>query len=87
MYSQVPKYSVGQANAASCDCVITFSSLLSAGIIPKLFLQELNFDPKELPNLTFKYRATITGAWTTFQSEVVAALSQFHILGPDFLDK
>ncbi len=50
-------------------------------------LQELTFDPRKEADVALKYRATITGAWTTFQPDVVAALSAHHILGPDFLEK
>ena len=50
-------------------------------------LQELTFDPKNKPDVTLKYRATITGTWTTFEAGVVEALTAHHILGPDFLEK
>ena len=50
-------------------------------------MQELTFDPRSEEDVTLKYRATITGAWTTFEPGVVEALTAHHILGPDFLEK
>ncbi|KAK9909219.1 hypothetical protein WJX75_008942 [Coccomyxa subellipsoidea] len=51
------------------------------------YSKELTFDPKNKPDVTLKYRATITGTWTTFEAGVVEALTAHHILGPDFLEK
>ena len=52
-----------------------------------LCLQELTYEPKEAPNVHLIYKATITGAWTTFEPNIVETLSAHHILGPDFLEK
>ncbi|CAL8461748.1 g1279 [Coccomyxa elongata] len=51
------------------------------------FRKELTYEPKEAPDVRLMYRATITGAWTTFEPNIVEMLSAYHILGPDFLEK
>lgn len=49
--------------------------------------QDLVFDPKKQPELVLHYSASITGAWTSLAPDLVEALTEFHILGPEFLSK
>jgi hypothetical protein len=50
------------------------------------FAAEVTFDPKAQPQMEFATAATVTGAWTTFDPEVLDLLDELHVWGPGFLE-
>jgi hypothetical protein len=49
--------------------------------------QELQVEPKEQKVLTVEVAAEVTGAWSTADPAVLAALDDFHVWTPDYLKK
>lgn len=47
--------------------------------------QELAFDQKTATHLTLQHVASLTGCWTTFDPNVLSALSQHHVWTDEFL--
>ena len=50
-------------------------------------MQELSFDPKAAKKIVLSLAADVTGAWLTSNGSIVEVLQDFHVLGPDFLEK
>jgi hypothetical protein len=64
--------------------------LTSIGLESPLFYamtQDLDFDPKQQRKVALRFMASITGAWTSSEENLVEALNDLHILGPDFLTR
>ena len=51
-----------------------------------LLCQELAFDQKEEKLLTIKHVARLSGCWTTFDPQVLSALSKHHVWTDAFLE-
>ena len=50
-------------------------------------MQELSFDPKAAQEIVLSSAVDVTGAWLTSHESIVEELQDFHVLGPDFLEK
>lgn len=50
------------------------------------YAEELACEPKALPELSLRYYAEVTGAWTTPDPSVLSALNALHAWTPEFLD-
>ena len=50
-------------------------------------MQELSFDPKAAKEIVLSLAADVTGAWLTSNGSIVENLQEYHVLGPDFLEK
>ena len=49
--------------------------------------QELSFDPKAAQQIVLPLAADLTGAWLTNHGGIVDLLQEYHVMGPDFLEK
>ena len=59
--------------------------LLKPGVAER-FAAEVRFDPKAQAQLSFGVAAEVTGAWTTRDPAVLAALEGLHVCAPAFLE-
>ena len=50
------------------------------------YASEVRFDPRAHSELSFSTAATVAGAWTTFDPEVLALLDSLHVWAPGFLE-
>ena len=51
-----------------------------------LLCQELAFDQKKDTLLTIRYVASLSGCWTTYDPDVLLALSEHHVWTKEFLE-
>lgn len=49
-------------------------------------LQEVQMEPKAMPQIPLKYFAVITGSWTTRDPNVLEQLDALHVYGAGFLE-
>jgi hypothetical protein len=56
----------------------------AAGILSRL--QEMQLDPRQLQHIPLTYFATITGAWTTRDPQVLQQLDPLHVHTEEFLE-